>query len=1277
MKQITNFFLLTLLLLFGATSCRQMLPDQDPSLGDKVNVGLDFNIPLADTMLTYAAADDASRENNIVRLDVFAFDQTGARVAGLEGHVTLTTINMIDGRGRAMIAVTIPAGETSVSRQFGLIANGDPARMDGITSKSLFDSYEITTSATMPTSNFVMSDLSALNTITTTSPTINLSLRRTVARVDVVLRDQVTNFTLTSVRLVNARQGSFLMGKTIDPADASSPLRVPATAPLGSYAQVNATTEDQKRNFTGSLYCFENYNANKDDQTKTTAVIIGGLYKGVTSYYRVNLHDNARLAQVRRNYVYKVNIVKVNGPGNPDPASAINDAPQNIDYAVIEWDYSQHSEVVFDGSNYLGLSSSTFTMPRVAGTGSLNVVSNLGEAAWQVDPCAKDGTPIAQPSWATYVKKGSKIEFTFTENTDGKPRVAYIKIKVSANARLAIIATLQQYHTDQPLLTFTPSIITAPSGNTLGKVKTQVSIAQAGSKWTIEHLHLLDDKARNWCRLSPGFIVGQTGTTTSANQTLDLSFDVDAISASLLSRSAVLGIKVVDVSGFEELRTVTISQGSASAALTVSRLYIAKTAEIDIEKIAITTTGPWTATLRNGDAYTHAVGNAWLSFTDDTYTPLADPKTASGVGPGSINVKFDACPANTVRNGYIVVASGSVEQWIRVHQGDYRTVVIDGYQMLDRNLGATESPMDPMTAGTVASDGYKYMWGRRPDGYEVAYASCLGLHTAKNNDGSRVQRQPVKGDPAWGRYITTNNGSLTTNITTGLNNGDPKNFEWLTPDASYTPADQRDVKMLWDARATSADLLANTNLTPVRTEYDPCPDGWRVPTAREMENILLYGARQLTPLVGSTSLNGRYISSDQGRYVYFPTSNNRLFNGNVPDPLYTSITAGWYWTSSYSSTSGPYAVRILRDDIPLVSYTPRMPSRPAPKVYPNLATAIDNLASHYMSIRCVRDRQTIEELSVDIRRRTINNVAQGVSVTLSTANLTGSWTATSSDPWLTVSPASGSGGTALDVRASANEGGVRTASIRITTTSGTIATTTIVQLDETAVQFGTAAAGNLIWWRDRNVGATRCDYLDDPKMDKSYFGYHYFWGSNVCVPREGPYAPAPAKPQYNSWNLSSAFGLSLIGGVSYAWSYSWKNFPYPIKNPKTDPCPDGWRVPTYAEWMGTFGSGNGYVGCAKNGQALNIVPPYANSRQYMAEVPAGKWVYLISGGLYQQNFPVFPGPAIWTSTTGNAGFSFGAHSSGDYGNFLSLTDARGLNEAQPVRCVQDINDDFK
>ena len=89
---------------------------------------------------------------------------------------------------------------------------------------------------------------------------------------------------------------------------------------------------------------------------------------------------------------------------------------------------------------------------------------------------------------------------------------------------------------------------------------------------------------------------------------------------------------------------------------------------------------------------------------------------------------------------------------------------------------------------------------------------------------------------------------------------------------------------------------SGTESSPVKTKYDPCPEGWRVPTDSELRklsnNYSLFGAGQLNQ-------KGRYFSGDYTYLdgcpeVFFPAAGYRSYrDGNADDRGYY----GCYWSS--------------------------------------------------------------------------------------------------------------------------------------------------------------------------------------------------------------------------------------------------------------------------------------------------------------------------------------------------------------------------------------------
>ena len=129
-----------------------------------------------------------------------------------------------------------------------------------------------------------------------------------------------------------------------------------------------------------------------------------------------------------------------------------------------------------------------------------------------------------------------------------------------------------------------------------------------------------------------------------------------------------------------------------------------------------------------------------------------------------------------------------------------------------------------------------------------------------------------------------------------------------------------------------------TESNPVKTEYDPCPDGWRVPTYAELYELSI----NYSSFIEVGGQNGRYFSGDQiylenVPQVFFPAAGGRDSSDGT---LRNRCNRGLYWSSSSGCDlltfnrnnvnmfsdyrAYGYSVRCVQDDselIPVASLT--------------------------------------------------------------------------------------------------------------------------------------------------------------------------------------------------------------------------------------------------------------------------------------------------------------------------------------------------------------------
>lgn len=187
-----------------------------------------------------------------------------------------------------------------------------------------------------------------------------------------------------------------------------------------------------------------------------------------------------------------------------------------------------------------------------------------------------------------------------------------------------------------------------------------------------------------------------------------------------------------------------------------------------------------------------------------------------------------------------------------------------GAVWMDRNLGATQAATSSTDA---AAYGDLYQWGRNTDGHEDRMSSTVSGPVTSGNEGSN--------------FITA--------ILTP--------FDWLTP--------QDDTR--WNS---------GTEGSPIKTDKDPCPVGYRVPTPTDFQNEIdaigggsLYDSLKLT-FAGERKNDGSLESVGSNGF-YWTSSISPTLNHLALNLLYNSATA-LVGDGVYSSRSFGISIRCIK-----------------------------------------------------------------------------------------------------------------------------------------------------------------------------------------------------------------------------------------------------------------------------------------------------------------------------------------------------------------------------
>ena len=279
------------------------------------------------------------------------------------------------------------------------------------------------------------------------------------------------------------------------------------------------------------------------------------------------------------------------------------------------------------------------------------------------------------------------------------------------------------------------------------------------------------------------------------------------------------------------------------------------------------------------------------------YTELRDGKVSFYVGA-------DSDDEEKIKEGNAVIgaydAGGTMiwswHIWAVNYNPETSKVLFNGYNMMDRNLGALAND-NSTTDKILASYGLYYQWGRKdpfigPASYNAANGASASMY---NGGGSRVYLKTEVSSAEAGTMDYAVRNPLT--FIVGVAGSE---YDWLW--SAHSDA-------LWSASQ--------------KTVNDPCPYGWRVAPAAAFDQLFIddipsaeYADKFGWTLMPST-VTGASLFIGAGRRIYRHTQENDTKGGGsiqnfyptpIPDTqvrssaLYNQPWVGYYWTAAASGT---------------------------------------------------------------------------------------------------------------------------------------------------------------------------------------------------------------------------------------------------------------------------------------------------------------------------------------------------------------------------------------
>lgn len=573
-------------------------------------------------------------------------------------------------------------------------------------------------------------------------------------------------------------------------------------------------------------------------------------------------------------------------------------------------------------------------------------------------------------------------------------------------------------------------------------------------------------------------------------------------------------------------------------------------------------------------------------------------------------------------------------------------------------IGKEPQAKEPEEGDYIDEYGYNHGQGIEIDGVVWAPVNC-GYHGRDYRKGKLYQWGRKYGQ---GHSLSDATNAVIEDVAVSLIQGNEERYadifykgsrnyyDWLSP---------RDGRV-WNS-GSEAD--------PVKTEYDPCPSGWRVPTYAELYGLQGNRSDWTTDDVGHNGywFSGTTTYSSDIPQVFLPACGIVSYTGD----LRYSDKFGEYWSSRPSSPSTVAYCFEFRES--------------GREDEGEITEKMDWTAGRCegCAVRCVKDDSELVPVESITLGKTSQSLYVGDSETI-TFNISPSGANAQFVHWSSADP---------DIATVGVEDGKVTAvalgTVVITATAGmqtAICEVTVLPepgpatgdyIDEYGVNHGQGIEIDGVVWAPVNCGYHAKDF----KYGKLYqWGRRYGQGydgnlNDIEGWNIGTYSDSSV-PKYKSATVSLNTGQSEDNAgyffkVTSPYTFDWLNSSDDgLWNRGTeekpekatyDPCPDGWRVPTYAELenlsanRSSWITNNSQIGCW-----------FSGSQTYSSSVP--RVFFPAAGYRSRQGTALQRGSdgIYWSSRSNNDGLAYELQFSSSYANMYDMYRADGFS----VRCVR-------
>lgn len=502
---------------------------------------------------------------------------------------------------------------------------------------------------------------------------------------------------------------------------------------------------------------------------------------------------------------------------------------------------------------------------------------------------------------------------------------------------------------------------------------------------------------------------------------------------------------------------------------------------------------------------------------------------------------------NTLESGFAVELYDSNDDLLYTKEYD-RSITVKRNVILNLGMLGESSDIEPSADDYIDEYGINHGPGVEIDGVVWAPVNC-GYHAEDFPWGKLYQWGRKYGQGYNGDYYDENDrlvGSYSTAIVPTLSEGvvslsdgqaqenadifytiqsNVNNYDWALHPYDY----------LWEC---------GDEYLSIKTDYDPCPEGWRVPTSDELNALIENYSSWTADEKGQSGywFSGMTPYSDDASQVFLPAAGYRQ---PLKGTCYYLGRRGFYWSST------PYNNSAMRIGFGASGITPEESSF---------------RRSMGQSVRCVQDSgaEFVPVESITVKESSLTLVAGQThtllaSVTPSDATQPVFWhssnttiaTVNQNGYVIALSPGN------VIVSATA---GLQTVECELTVTESILSE--YDYMDEYGVNHGSGVKIGETVWAPVNCGYHATDYQ---------WGKLYQWGKECGLGYDENDATRPLIAEGPVYMYGTDVFYTGTLTNDYDWYYCrdgqlWNlgSESSPVKT-EYDPCPDGWRVPTCAE----------------------------------------------------------------------------------------------------------------